>query len=210
MIRINLLQEKKAKKVDKGQQSLLYGMLIILGAGGAGYFLVHAPMVSSMDEVRADNEAKQRNIRKLQDETKEFDTVQAQLNAAKDQEEAIVRLNSARAVPSWMLYELSSILTKDHKPTMSQEMMERVKNDPNRNLVPWDPKRLWIFSLSEDNGVVTITGGAQATTDITAFAQRLQASVFFTDVAPIATSTVNDQQSRLSFYNFTITGKVLY
>jgi Tfp pilus assembly protein PilN len=210
MIRINLLQEKKAKKVDKGQQSLLIGVVAILGAAAGVFFLLHQPLSSEVDELKGEVDKKQANIKKLQSDTKEFDAVQAQVSAAEAQEAAIDRLNNARAVPSWMLFELSSILTKDHKPTMSQDMAERVKNDPNRVIPPWDPKRLWILAIEEVNGVLTITGGAQSTSDITAFAQRLQASVFFSDITPVATSTVMDNQSRLSYYNFTITGKVLY
>src|SRR5690606_8385442 len=111
---------------------------------------------------------------------------QAQLNAAKAQEEAISRLNNARAVPSWMLWELSNILTRDHKPTMTREMAERIKNDPNRQFTAgWDPKRIWINSLDEKGGTLTIHGGAQSTTDVTQFALRMQASVFFQQVMPV-------------------------
>jgi hypothetical protein len=38
----------------------------------------------------------------------------------------------------------------------------------------------------------------------------MQASVFFTDVQPVSVSVAVDGASKLSFYNFTLTGKVLY
>jgi Tfp pilus assembly protein PilN len=213
MIRINLLQkEKKVRKADTaGQKSLLFGLVAVVAWAAAVFFLWHGPMQQSIDDMRADNDKRSRNIKKLTDETREFDTVQAQLNAAKDQEEAIRRLNSARAVPSWMLYELSKILTKDHKPTMSTAMAERIKNDPNRQLTSgWDPKRLWLTGIDEKDGAITLTGGAQSTADITQFALRLQASVFFSDITPIGTAQAIDQQSKLNYYTFTITGKGLY
>jgi len=211
MIRINLLQEKKVKRVAKGERTLLTGLGVILAAAAAVYLLVHAPVAAEIDELKTENNKRQKNIAKLTQETREFDTVQAQLTAAKGQESAITRLNDARAVPSWMLAELSNILTRDRKPTMSPEMSERIKNDPNRQFTPhWDPKRIWINALDEKGGTITLSGGAQSTTDVTQFALRMQASVFFRDVSPVSVSAATDQASKLGFYNFTLTGKVLY
>jgi len=212
MIRINLLQErKKAARVDKGNRSLAVGAVIVAAVAAGVFFFVHLPLAASIEELHAENDKRQQNIKKLTEETKEFDTVQAQLNAAQAQEDAIKRLNNARATPAWMLYELSNILTKDHKPTMSPEMTERIKNDPNRQFSPgWDPKRLWITGIEEKNGVMTINGGAQSTTDVTQFALRLQASVFFTDVQPVSVQQQADATSKQLVYKFTLTGKVLY
>ncbi len=211
MIKINLLQEKKVKRVAKGERTLLAGVGAVALAAAATYFLVHLPLVDEIDGLKQENAARQKRITQLTQETREFDTVQAQLNAAKEQEGAITRLNNARAVPSWMLWELSNILTRDHKPTMSPEMGERIKNDANRQFTPgWDPKRIWITSIDEKGGVMTIHGGAQSTTDVTQFALRMQASVFFTHVMPVSVAAAVDQGSKLSFYNFTLTGRALY
>jgi Tfp pilus assembly protein PilN len=211
MIRINLLQEKRVKRVAKGERTLLAGLGAVAVAAAAVYLLVHAPMVAAIDELKAENAARQKRIAQLTQETREFDTVQAQLNAAKAQEDAINRLNDARAVPSWMLYELSNILTRDHKPTMSPLMAERIKNDANRQFTPhWDPKRIWINTLDDKSGVMTLTGGAQSTTDVTQFALRMQASVFFSEVQPLSVSVAVDPASKLSFYNFTLTGRTRY
>lgn len=212
MIRINLLQEKKkAARAERGQMTVIYGLIALAAAATAVFVLVHLPLAAELDEIRAENAKRQTHIKELTESTKEFDTVQTQLTAAKEQEEAIKRLNSARAVPSWMLFELSNILTKDHKPTMSPEMAERIKNDANRQFSPgWDPKRIWIDALDEKDGTLTISGGAQATTDVTQFALRLQASVFFTDVQPTTVAAATDNASKLAFYKFSLTGKVLY
>jgi type IV pilus assembly protein PilN len=212
MIRINLLQEKKkAARGERGQMTVLYAAIALAAAALGVFFFVHVPLQSKLDDVKAENDKRSKNIKQLQDATKEFDTVQTQLTAAKDQEDAIKRLNNARAVPSWMLFELSNVLTKDHKPTMSPEMAERIKNDANRQFSPgWDPKRIWVDSLDEKDGTLSISGGAQATTDVTQFALRLQASVFFTDVQPMTVTAAVDGASKLAYYKFTLTGKVLY
>jgi len=212
MIRINLLQEKKkAARAERGQMSVLYAAIGLAAAAAAVFFFVHVPLQNKLDDVKAENDKRSKNIKQLQEATKEFDTVQTQLTAAKEQEDAIKRLNNARAVPSWMLFELSNVLTKDHKPTMSPEMAERIKNDANRQFSPgWDPKRIWVDSLDEKDGTLAISGGAQATTDVTQFALRLQASVFFTDVQPTTVTAAVDSASKLAYYKFTLTGKVLY
>jgi Tfp pilus assembly protein PilN len=212
MIRINLLQEKKkAARAERGQMTLVYGALALAGLGAAVFLLVHLPLASSIDDLRAENGKRQAHIKELTEATKEFDAVQGQLNAAVAQEEAIKRLNNARAVPAWMLYELSNILTKDHKPTMSPEMAERIKSDANRQFSPgWDPKRIWIDNLDEKDGLITLQGGAQAPTDVTQFALRLQASVFFAEVAPLTVAAAADNPTKLAYYKFTLIGKVLY
>ncbi len=211
MIRINLLRERRAKKVPKGEQTLLVGVGVVLVVAAGVFFFLHLPLANSIDDLNDENAKLQRHIKKLNDDTKEFDTVQAQLNAARDQEEAIGRLNNARAVPAWMLWELSNIMTKDHLPTMSPEMAKRIKDDANRRLMPgWDPKRVWITTIDEKDGNITITGGAQATTDVTQFAFRLQASVFFEGIVPGSQGVAVDSVSHLNYYNYTITGRVKY
>lgn len=211
MIRINLLQEQKVKRVAKGERTLLTGVGVMALAAAGVYFFLHVPLVDEIDGLKKENGERQKRIAQLTQETREFDTVSAQLKAAQAQEDAISRLNNARAVPSWMLWELSNILTRDHKPTMSPEMAERIKNDANRQFTPgWDPKRIWINNIEERGGVMTITGGAQSTTDVTQFALRMQASAFFTNVVPVSVSSAVDGGSKLSFYNFILTGRALY
>lgn len=211
MIKINLLREKKPKRADKGQQSIMAGFLGVLVAGALVYFFVHVPVEDKITAAQREKQRLDESIRKLQNDTKEFDTVKAQLNAVKEQEAAIQRLNGARAVPAWLLSELSNILTKDHKPTMTPEMEERVRNDANRQLTPgWDPKRLWIEEITEDKGQITIKGGAQSDTDVTQFTLRLQASVFFSDVVPETGAYAEDTVTKVKYYKYTITGKVAY
>ena len=210
MIKINLLRERKAKRGDRGQRQLLVGTLA-LGAVALGvFFFVHLPMADEIDEARAANEQLKTSIKRLTDETKDFDIINQQVQAASVQRDAIKRLNDARAVPAWLLHELSNILTKDHKPTMTRDMEERVKSDHNRQWTQsWDPKRIWIDSLEEKDGKFALKGGAQADPDITQLALRMQASVFFKDVFMDKGETTDDK-SKITFYTFTITGKVVY
>jgi type IV pilus assembly protein PilN len=210
MIRINLLQERKAKRGDRGQKQLLTGALILGVAAVTVFFFVHVPLAEEVEAERANNDRLKASIKKLTEETKDFDIINQQFQAANAQKEAIKRLNDARAVPAWLLHELSNILTKDHKPTMTRDMEERVKSDHNRQWTQsWDPKRIWMESLEEKDGKFALKGGAQSDTDITQLALRMQASVFFKDVFMEKGETTDDK-SKVTFYTFTISGRVVY
>jgi type IV pilus assembly protein PilN len=211
MIRVNLLQQKRAKRTDKGQQSILVGFLVVLLAGGGTYFLLHSPLVDAVDAAREANERIQRSINKLKDETKDFDVINRQFQALEAQNASIQRLNDSRAVPAWALGELSSILTKDRQPTMTPEMQERVKSDQNRQWAQaWDPKRVWIDSFAEKGGAFTLRGGAQTDADITQLALRLQASVYFDDVIMQTGSSTRGGPNKVAHFQYTITGRVRY
>jgi Tfp pilus assembly protein PilN len=211
MIRINLLREKKAKRAPKGQNAIAVGMGSLLAAAALVFFFVHQPLTSELDEVNEANDRVKRSNDEMAEATKDFDVVNQQYQALLEQEEAIARLSNARAVPAWFLRELASIMTKGHQPTMSPEMAERVKTDPNRQWnLGWDPKRVWINTIEEKDGEFTLSGGAQSDTDVTQLALRLQASVFFQNVVPQGGTSDKDLKSKVQYYRFQVTGKVVY
>jgi Tfp pilus assembly protein PilN len=219
MIRINLLQEKKkgkrrrrlaAGEVGAGKQFAI-GAGVVGAVAVAGFFLVHLPLESALTELRTENARRGKTVAALTEDTKEFDTVTNQLNAAKAQEATIVRLQSVRATPAWMLAELSSLLTRDRKPTMSLQMQERIKNDVNRQFSPsWDAKRIWITSIEEKEGELKLEGGAQSTSDVTQLTLRLQASVYFDGVEALQVTSATDAASKQPYIKFSVRGKVLY
>jgi len=211
MIRINLLPQKRSKKSDAGQQTLGIGFGAIALVGVAVYFLVHMPLQGEIDADKKINQAAQAKIKKLKEKTKDFEKLEAAFKAAESQQDAIERLRSARAVPAWLLHELASILTKDRNPTMTAEMAKRVMEDPNRAWVQgWDPKHVWINKFTESSGNFRLYGGAQSDSDMTQLALRLQASVYFMDVLPQTGAEVTDKAGGISYYNFQITGRVVY
>jgi Tfp pilus assembly protein PilN len=211
MIKINLLREKKVKRTPKGQQSLLLGLAMIGAAGAAVFLLIHMPQADAIAKVEGENRRLKSNITQLEKDTKDFETVKDQLDKAAAKERSIERLNDARATPAWMLYELANILAKDHKPTMTPDMTRRVAGDPNRQLaMGWDSSRVWVESIDEKAGLMTLTGGAQTAADITEFTKRMQASVFFSDVAATKVTKAEETSQKVAYYKFTITGKVQY
>jgi Tfp pilus assembly protein PilN len=210
MIRINLAPDRKAKRSEKGQQTLLIGLLAIIGAGAAVFLLVHRPLASELEEQTAANKDLKSLNEKIKKQTQDLAKMQAAVKAAKEQEQAIERLNAARAVPAWMLWELSNILTSSRSPSITDSMQKVLETNPNRRWQDgWDPKHVWITSIEEKAGRFKLEGGAQSDSDMTQLALRLQASMFFDNVIPEGGGEAKDATG-ISFYKFTITGNVRY
>ena len=49
MIKINLIAQKRARKRDKGEETVTVGFLIVLLAGILIYFLVHRPLAGDIE-----------------------------------------------------------------------------------------------------------------------------------------------------------------
>jgi Fimbrial assembly protein (PilN) len=87
-----------------------------------------------------------------------------------------------------------------------------MKTNPNRPWQEgWDPKHVWMSSFSEKAGEFRLQGGAQSRSDIDELGLRLRASMFFGQrLKPAATNDVEDRDSGLTYYQFTIEGIVRY
>lgn len=212
MIRINLLpQKKKGRRTDEaGQRAMLIGIGSIAAVAAAMFFLVHQPLQEKVDSAGKINATMKKKVKDLKNETKDFEEIESAFKSAQAQQDAIARLRSARATPAWLLHELATIMTKDRNPTMTKEMAKKVREDPNRGWVQgWDPKHVWISQFKENGGRFKITGGAQADSDMTQLVARLSASVYFKDVLPQSGKEVRGKGG-ISYYNFLITGRVVY
>ena len=210
MIRINLLPQKKTRHTDQSQKSIVLGGLIILLLGVALYVLLHMPLANQIQTLTEQTVRLRSEVDRLTKETKDFDLVESAVASAEEQKKAIQKLEQARAVPAWFLRELSNILTHGKKPTMTVRTMDMLRMRNRRFDDTWDPKSVWIESFNETGGSFVMVGGAKSDSDATQLALRLQASVFFTDVIPEGAQAAQSDKEKLSFYRFTIKGKVRY
>lgn len=211
MIRINLLPQKRSRRTEPGTQLLAIGMFALLAFLAAVYFLVHAPLVEEVDGLKLRVQRVTQQNQEKKDTLKDFEALKAKVAEAKEREEVILRLDNARATPAHLMHELATILTPRRTPTMTRDMTATVRNNPNRELnMEWDPKHVWITSLVEKAGEFRLEGGAQSDSDMIQLALRLQASVYFQDIIPEKGNEVVDKDTGLSYYQFTITGKVAY
>jgi hypothetical protein len=225
MIKINLLPQKRAKlragavAGQPGSRELAIGLGAIVAVAAIVFFAVDQPKRGKLRDLREANlqladQIAQKN-QQLQGGPRELSYAELKKAAqvADDRATAINRLINAKVIPANVLHELGEILTQNHDPTMTEDMHHKTGNngDPNKRFDPtWDPTHVWLTSFVDKNGEFTLEGGAQAEVDVTQLAKRLAASVYFWDVAPSRQERVADRESGITYYKFTITGKVAY
>jgi len=211
MIKINLLPVKAAKRREQGQKQLLAGV-IILSATLVGIIVFHGTQVAHINELRDHNTQLTKDIAKLKAEIGDYDVIKAQRDELIRQRDAIKRLQANRSGPTYMMRELSDILTPGKGPTFNKEQYEEaIKRDPNAGFNPnWDTRRAWLISYSEQNHAVKIHGGAKSDEDVAEFLKRLKVSAFFSDVYWQQTKPEVDTKLNVSYVTFDVTCRVNY
>lgn len=216
MIKINLLPARKPKRqAEPGQTEVAIGMGVLMALAAIVYFTIHRGTAEARDDYKAeadslvaDNNAKRARMADMPQR-------EAAFKAEQSRNEAIKQLVNTIVVPDNVLHELGEILTPGRMPTMTKAMVERIsdgpKGDPNRRFaLDWDPKHVWITSFTLKGDVFTLEGGAQAESDIPQLAKRMQASVYFDEITSPSSTRVDEKQLGISYYKFSITGKVVY
>lgn len=213
MIRINLVGGQKKKKTvsEGGEKNVMVGFAVLGAAAVVLFLFVHRPLASEIDDLAAENLKAEQQKKKLEEDTKDLKALQAEKAADEARWQSISKLDAARAVPAWLLWELSNILTRGHQPQLTEAMKEELKTNLNRPWQDgWDAKHVWLISFAENAAAFTLEGGAQSDSDATQLALRLQASMFFDEVSPKGGQEEVDKDTGLTYYRFTITGRVRY
>ncbi|MEO8705000.1 MAG: PilN domain-containing protein [Kofleriaceae bacterium] len=222
MIKINLLPQKRAKRQaavrgprvassgDAGGKQMLLGVAAILGAATIVLLVFDMPARAA----RADYDDKQKQLAKeiklKQPQLDGYDKLQQAEKDATTKIQSIDRLVQNKVVPANILQELGYVLTS-RGPTMTKKMQDAQKNDANKQFQDdWDASHVWLQSFNDNLGTFRLEGGAQSKEDVTQLSKRMAASIYFLDVSLAAGARVSDRDSGLSYYNFVITGKLVY
>jgi type IV pilus assembly protein PilM len=217
--KINLVPQKRAKlrvsTSEPGNREFAIGCAALAGAAAVVFFAVDQPKRSHLHDVKDSMAKLQQEINQKNQELQGYAEQKKVAEDAEERAKSIHRLMNAKILPANVLHELGEILTAGHNPTMTEEMARKVGNgpesDPNKKYdLTWDPSHVWLLSFVDDKGGFTLEGGAQAEADVTQLSKRLAASVYFSNVAPSSEERVSDKESSISYYHFTITGKVAY
>jgi type IV pilus assembly protein PilN len=211
MIRINLLPVKKAKKREAGQRQILYMGLAVMASLG-GVIFVHIATTSERDEIRRKNMALQSEIDRFKAEMGDYDKIIAQRDELLKQRKSIDALKLGRTGPTYLLRELSEILTPGKGPTFDRvKYEETLRRDPNVGFkASWDTRRVWIESFEEDQKKLKIKGAAKSHEDVAEFLKRLQLSVFFADANLETTVSVPGPAGAVKHVTFTFGATVIY
>ena len=211
MIKINLLPVKAAKRREQGQRQLLIGV-VVFSATLVTLIVFHGTQVAKTNQMREYNQGVSRDIAKLKAEIGDYEVIKAQRDELVRQRDAIRRLQANRSGPTFMMRELSDILTPGKGPTFNKEQYEeQIKRDPTAGFNPnWDTRRAWLVNYSEQAHAVKIKGGAKSDEDVAEFLKRLKVSAFFSDVYWEQTQPQLDTRLNVSYVTFDVTCRVNY
>ncbi len=218
MIKVNLLPQRKAKRsavsADPSSKQALIGVAALAAMAAGVFFGLDMPRRARLDELRAANGQLQTQINDKKKQLDGYEAMKKSEEAANRRAESITRLIGTKVVPAHVLHELGKVLTREG-PTMTEAMAKAAGTGPdsNRNKqfqADWDPNHVWVSSFVDSNGTFKLEGGAQSESDVTQLSKRLAASVYFLDVTPAGGERVTDRETQLSYYRYTITGRLAY
>jgi Tfp pilus assembly protein PilN len=219
MIKVNLLPQKRAKRgrrdpaasgTDAATRHLLIGIGSLVAAGALVFLLVDMPLRGTRADLKQKNQQLTAAITEKQNQLVGYDVLQQQEQETVKKIQAIDRLVASKIVPANVLHELGYILSS-RGPTMTERRRRLTKNDPSKQYQEdWDPNQVSVTAFTDNAGKFTLEGAARSRDDITQLSKRLDASVYFTNIEIASGEPVTDRDTGLSYYKFTITGKVAY
>jgi len=215
MIKINLLPQKRPKRqaapgTDSAAKEMAIGVGALVGVSALVFVLLDLPRRSELSDLTQANESLAAEIATKTTQLTDLPRLQSEEANAIAKIQSINRLLEAKVVPANVLHELGQIMTSTG-PTMTASMAKLTETDTNKQFqADWDPTHVWLSGFTDAAGVFKLEGGAQSKEDVTQLSKRLAASVYFIDVVPSGGERVTDLDSGLSYFKFTITGKVAY
>lgn len=212
MIRINLLPVKAAQRRASGVRQLLIAALVLL-VSLTGAVAFHIMAEGELAAKKAEVARLQAAIAKLKSEIGDYDETKRQREDLIRQKKAIEQLQTQRSGPTFVMRELSDILTKGKGPTVDKDAYEELlRKDPTAGFNPnWEPKRAWLITFNEKAHAVTIKGGAKSDEDVAEFLKRLKLSAFFDKVYWSQTQPQTDAKlNNVAFVVFDVQAVVNY
>jgi hypothetical protein len=95
---------------------------------------------------------------------------------------------------------------------MTKQTIEMLKQRKQLDFAKdeFDPRHVWVTGFTEKEGAFKLLGGSQSEADITKLAKRLDASVYFDSVSTDKGKAEVDKGTGITYFTFTISGKVVY
>lgn len=214
MIRINLLpgSRKQTLASGGGTQAWVIGYLVVAALMIVALVIVYLGKQRTLNEQLAQNQALQREIDELEEQSANIDTVRAELEQSRQLEQVVNELQRARYGPTAVLMEMSRILSAGGGPTVDPQRLEELRRqNPLAGVnTSWDPRRLWLTDFIEEDRECTIRGTGKTNEDVAEFLRRLTLSEQFEQVELVKTEGAEDPTTELAVINFELTCRVIY
>lgn len=205
MIRINLLPVRQVRRAQETRRHLVIMLIAIAVQLGAMYILYDG-IERQVELVQRNVQTVQTQIDQLKTEVGDFDKLRGERDRLLSQRKVINELHRNRTGPVWMMRELSDILTEGKNPTVNeQEYDSLVRRDPSAGYNPrWNPRRLWIETISQKGKRLDITGRAKDHDDVAELLKRLSLSRYFARVQLQRNAQVVDGRLKLRVVQFSL------
>jgi type IV pilus assembly protein PilN len=177
MPRINLLPVKAAKRVDTARNELfVFAGAVLMTLVGLYYW--YASISSDIDEVNQRIQAIKGDITNVEKQVSRVEEFKKKTLVLEQKLGVIETLKKQKVGPAKMLGDLATILT----------------NNP----------KVWLTSLVESKGVLTLSGGAMEHENVSEFQLAMQhQSKFFKDVRLTMVTTAKDGDVRYLMWTLT-------
>lgn len=211
MIKINLFPIRQARQREKGKQHLAIGVGV-LSVIAAILVVFHGLQTGENNSKRQKVARLRTQLESLKSELGDYDQIKAMRSDLMRQREALQKLAANRGGPTFLMRELSDVLSVGKGPTYDRtEYEERLRRDPNAGFnANWDTRRLWIRDFQERNHEVTMHGNARSSDDVAEFTRRLKLSPFFSDVYWQQTTPASDGPNQITYVGFDLRCRVNY
>lgn len=180
MIRVNLLPSAKKKKKPKiaipQVPFIPMAVVFAITAIAAGYFWYH--LDNKISVLKKEKTSKEKTVAELKEKIKEVENYEKDNKIFEERTNVIERLRRAQSGPVYLLDEISSGI----------------------------PERVWLSSMNEAGGTVTVEGLAFSNSDIVSFVNNLKDSKFLTDVGLIESKQT--AKEKIPVFQFKITCKI--
>lgn len=200
MIKINLLPVKHDRRREAGRNQILVGLLAIIVEAIAAMLLYFAASSALTEQTNANGSIKTQ-VDRIEKQVKDHDQIRADIQEYEKRQAAIDNLESARTGPSFVMLELSTILSKAGRPNVDhQKYQQMIQMNPTLAFdESWDFRHLWIDSFVEKDRTVKIAGQGLTHEDVAEFLRRLQLSSFFVSSELISTNLAKPKISMKDF-----------
>ncbi len=203
MIRVNLLPIKQARRRSAGKtQLVVFAMLIV--AELLAWGVIYITTSSQLDAVKERVAQNQAEVQQAQAEVKDAEVLEKQKEQLTQQLAVLDELEKSRSGPVRVLDELQSMLSP---PRNEEDRFAQLQKNWN---VDWDPRRLWISSVSEKDGKFQLNGGAVNADDVAEFLQRLSTGTYFHEVELEYVSVDTTMSKSAKTVQFALEGSLSY
>ena len=171
MIKINLLGAPRATKVKKASQAqtqLMLGGVILLISLGVTFYGWHW-LDSKITEKKDEKSRKEKELAQLKEKVKEVESLESIKKELEEKVKIIDTLKRNQSGPVHLLDELS------------------------KNL----PERVWLISLSEQNGQVDLDGKAMSNAELVSFYSNLTHTPLFSNVQLIESRSAMESNTEV-------------